>query len=122
MNYIRRISPETVVAWALGFVVGWFGTNEILFPADWAVFAPSFLGTGSLVLSLVVLHGIILVTCAVLLLANFHRRIAGGALALIFIEIISGLIYGSGLSDIAVRDIGLCGASISLALTPSSKL
>jgi hypothetical protein len=109
-------NPVTIFSYSLGFVVAWFGMNELIYPHEWIAFAPSFLGDGVLAVDLVVAHGIILVACAVLLFFNFYRRIGASVLALIFLEILFNLIMQTGLSDIAVRDIGLCGMSIGLAL------
>jgi hypothetical protein len=118
MQTLKRIltNPQNVLSYALGFVVGWFGLNEILAPQEWVTFAPPFLGTGTFAVTLVVVHGIILATCAVLLFTNMYRRVAGAVLALIFLEVIVDLVSQTGLSDIAVRDIGLCGMSAALAL------
>ena len=112
------LNRENVLSWGLAFVAGWFGVNEILSPGDWVVFAPPFLGTGSLALGLVTLHGVVLSVCALLLALNYYRRVAGAVLALVFVEVIAGLVYSSGLSDIAVRDIGLFAVSLALALRP----
>jgi len=118
MQTIIRVitNPENVLSYGLGFVVAWFGINEILAPTEWVAFAPPFLGTGTLATSLVVIHGIVLVSCAILLFFKLYRKIAAAILALIFVEVIFNLITQTGLSDIAVRDIGLCGLSIGLAL------
>lgn len=113
-------NPENVLSYALGFVVTWFGLNEILAPQEWVAFAPPFLGTGSFAVSLVVIHGIVLTSCALLLFFKVYRRIAAAILALIFVEVVIGLVTQTGLSDIAVRDIGLCGLSIGLGLLASS--
>ena len=112
-------SPENIFSYALGFVVSWFGLNEILAPQEWVAFAPPFLGTGTLAVSLVVVHGIVLVTCAVLLFFKFYRRIAAAILALVFVEVVIGLVTQTGLSDIAVRDIGLGGMATGLAFLSS---
>ena len=111
------LNPEHVASYGLGFVAAWFGASELLAPQEWVTFAPPFLGQGSLAISLVVLHGIVLAVCALLLFTNQYRRIAGAVMALLFVEIIFNLITQTGLSDIAVRDIGLLGLSISIALT-----
>ena len=112
--------PENVFSYALGFVVAWFGANEILAPQEWVAFAPPFLGDGNLAASLVAIHGIVLVSCALFLFLKLYRRIAAAILALIFVEVVIGLVMQTGLSDIAVRDIGLCGLSVGLALLASS--
>jgi|SRR5665213_1245693 len=122
MRTIVRIAakPENILSYALGFVVAWFGLNEILAPQEWVTFAPPFLGDGMLAVSLVVLHGIVLASCALLLFTNTYRWIAASILALVFVEVVIDLVTQTGLSDIAVRDIGLCGLSIGLALLSSA--
>src|SRR5665213_252588 len=101
MQSIMRIltNPENIFSYALGFVVAWFGLNEIFAPQEWVVFAPPFLGTGALAVSLVVMHGIVLTSCALLLFFNLYRRIAAAILALVFLEVIVGLVTQTGLSD-----------------------
>ena len=116
-NRMKNINASKyILGLALGFVVVWFGVNEILTPADWTVFAPTFLGTGNLVIYAVMAHGIILSICGILLAINLYRKFAGIILSLMFLEIVTGLIISSGLSDIAVRDIGLLGVAIAIAL------
>lgn len=117
---VRAVTdPENILSYALGFVVAWFGLNEIFAPQEWVTFAPPFLGDGTLAVSLVVLHGIVLASCALLLFSNTYRRIAAAILSLVFAEVVVGLVTQTGLSDIAVRDIGLCGLAIGLALLAS---
>ena len=114
-SFVRGvINPENVLSYTLGFVVAWFGLNEVLMPQEWVTFAPAFLGNGTLALTLVVLHGIVLVSSALLLFFNLYRRVAAAVLVLIFVEVIIGLVTQTGLSDIAVRDIGLCGMAVAL--------
>ena len=112
-------NPENIFSYALGFVVTWFGLNEILAPQEWVAFAPPFLGTGTLAVSLVVVHGVVLVSCALLLFFRLYRRVAAGILALVFVEVVIGLVTQTGLSDIAVRDIGLGGMATGLAFLSS---
>jgi hypothetical protein len=109
-------TSQNVLSYALAFVVIWFGINEILSPSDWVVFAPAFLGTENLAIYAVIAHGILLSICGLLLIFNVYRKLAGIILSLLFIEIIVDLLISSGLSDITVRDIGLLGASIAIAL------
>ena len=114
---IRALTnPENIFSYALGFVVAWFGLNEIFAPQEWVTFVPKFLGDGTFALIMVVIHGIILTSCALLLFFKIYRKIAAGILALMFAQIIIELITQTGLSDIAVRDIGLCGTAIGLVL------
>ena len=108
-------NPENIFSYALGFVVAWFGLNEIFAPQEWVTFAPPFLGDGTLAISLVVIHGIVLSSCAALLFLKIYRTIAASVLALVFVEVIVGLVTQTGFSPVAVRDIGLCGLSVGLA-------
>lgn len=113
------INKEIVLSYFLGFVVIWFGVNEILHPERWAVFVPSFLSSGNMVNYvnyLVVAHGIVLVLSGLSLAFNFHRRIAAFIVFLMLVEIIITLIRASGLDEIAVRDIGLSGMALALSL------
>jgi hypothetical protein len=112
-----RFTPNNVISWALAFVAAWFGLHELFQPGDWVVFAPAFLGQGSFAIALVIVHGIILTTCAFFLVLNYYRRVAGIVLVLVFIEIITGLIFASGFSDIAVRDIGLLGMALAISIS-----
>lgn len=113
-------NPENILSYALGFVVVWFGLHEIFVPQEWVTFAPPFLGDGTLALSLVVIHGMVLSICAALLFLNIHRTIAASVLALVFVEVITGLVTQTGLSPVAVRDIGLFGLSVGLAFLSST--
>ena len=118
----RRSQAELVLQIFLAFVVIWFGINEIISPADWLVFAPAFLGTSGLALALVLAHGIILTLSGLLLVIGKFTRVVGIILSLMLIEIIVNLIISSGLTDIVVRDIGLLGLALAIALTRKSQV
>jgi len=109
----------TILAWSLAIVLFYFGLNEVLSPQDWITFAPAFLGTGSLAISLVILHGILLSTTGVALVVNYYRKLTSAVVALLLFEILANLITQSGFSDIVIRDIGILGAAIALFFMPS---
>ena len=111
--------PATILAWSLAIVLFYFGLNEVLSPQDWITFAPAFLGTGSLAISLVILHGILLSTTGVALVINYYRKATSVVVALLLLEILANLIMQSGFSDIVIRDIGILGAAIALFFMPS---
>ena len=121
-SFINIITnPLNILSYSLGFVALWFGLNEMFFPKEWLTFTPSFIGSDALAVNLVIIHGAILTICALLLFSNIYRKLAAIILALLFIEIIIDLVSQTGVSDIVVRDIGLCGMAIGLALlTPSA--
>lgn len=112
MYHYRR--TLTTLSYALAIVVLWFGVSEIITPTPWESFVPGFFGEGPLIPVLVVIHGIILVICGIMFLFNFHRRIAAAAVTLLIFESIVDTIIGSGITDIAIRDVGLFGAALAL--------
>lgn len=114
---MSTFNRETVLSFFLGFVVLWFGGNEIMSPERWTVFVPAFLGiTGDLLNYLVVAHGIVLALSGICLIFNFHRRLAASVVFLMILSIVFTLVSTSGLDEIAVRDIGLLGMALALAL------
>lgn len=115
-----KFSKENVIAYALAFVVIWFGINEIVDTKNWVGFVPQFLGVGSLAYAAVISHGIVLSITGLMLTFNFHRRIAAGILVLVFTELIIDLIIGGISKDIIVRDIGLWGMAIALTIKEPS--
>lgn len=112
---MRHINRETVLSYFLAFVVFWFGFNEVSSPANWTGLVPGFLGSGAMLTYLVVFHGSLLILCGLALVFRFHPRVAAGILALMLLDIAATLIVRGGLSDVAVRDIGLFGVALALS-------
>ncbi len=113
-DQIPNTRSATILAWSLAIVLSYFGVSEIFSPQDWTAFAPAFLGTGNLVIALVITHGILLSMAAAALILNYHRKIMSAAVILLLLEIVANLVVQSGFSDVVIRDIGLLGAAISL--------
>jgi uncharacterized membrane protein YphA (DoxX/SURF4 family) len=111
-----------VMRLGLGFVLGWFGVQELHSPSQWGVFVPSFVANISPVNvdDLILLHGFLLVVaCAAVVLGFLYRPGCILAMALLG-EIIFGLWWdGGGISDLVVRDIGLLGLAAGMALDQS---
>lgn len=110
------LTQENIVSLALGFVVLWFGVNEIVDTKNWLGFVPEFMGQGTLAYAAVIFHGIVLSVTGFMLILNVRRRWAAIVLVLIFTELIVDLIIGGIAKDIIVRDIGLWGMAIALAV------
>ena len=111
---MRKINREAILSYFLGFVVLWFGIEEVMHPANWTIFVPQFFGTGDTLTYLVIFHGVLLLACGLSLIFNFHRRVAAVVFSLMLLEIIINLFLVDGLSEIVVRDIGLLGMAITL--------
>lgn len=102
----------------LGFVLGWFGVHELHSPSEWAVFVPSFVGNLSPVgvNDLILLHGFLLLLAAVAIVVGL-MYLPGCLLGMALLgEIIFGLWYDGGISDLVIRDIGLLGLAAASAL------
>jgi uncharacterized membrane protein len=111
---MSKINRELVLSLFLAFVVGYFGISEITSPEKWVHFVPSFFGTGSIINTLVLIHGIILVLCGVFLVINWKKRMVATLLSLMLLSIVFSLFSDGGLTPTTVRDIGLFGMALSL--------
>lgn len=112
---MTRINKITILSWSLAFVVIWFGVTEIMHPAEWAVFVPSFVAGVAPAATLVTVHGFLLFVLSLALIFNFYRRVAAIIVAIILLEIIFNFLQKGGLNPIVVRDIGLFGAALALS-------
>jgi hypothetical protein len=106
----------------LGFVMAWFGVQELRSPGEWTVFVPSFVGGMSPVSlnDLVLVHGFLLLLAgAAVVLGLFY--LFGALLAVgLFLEIVFGLWYDGGLSDLVIRDIGLLALAVAVSVDRST--
>ncbi len=109
-----------VMRLALGFVLGWFGVQELHSPSDWGVFVPAFISNHApnAVNNLVIAHGFLLTFAgAGVLFGLFY--LGGAALAVgLLSEVVIALWADSGMSDLVIRDIGLLGLAAALAVDP----
>ncbi len=99
----------------LSFVFLWFGFNQIMDQSSWTSLIPSFVTglTGLTAKTVVIFNGVFEVVMAVLLVLGVRVRIVASLLFLHMVAIIGDL----GLNAIAVRDIGLMFALLSIAFT-----
>lgn len=102
----------------LGFVLLWFGVNELMDPRYWSGYVPP------LVLQFfpfsvnvfVQGHGVVLSLLGLALFFKIHMRITGFVIMGVLLSIISGLIMIDGFNEIVVRDIGLFGLALAIWL------
>lgn len=116
IGYQGRPRDLIVVSVGLAIVALWFGANEIMSPANWVGFEPSFLAASSLAIPLVIFHGVLLLCIGLAFAAGWHVKTAALIFAAMLLEIIGTFALQGGPWDIAVRDFGLCCASLSVAL------
>ncbi len=107
---IRHILTRLAVAQILII----FGIWEIIQPAYWNSFVPTFV-SGFININLFVqLHGIFIIILGIAILIGAYLRISAALAALTILAVIVFLLISSGFSDIIVRDIVIVLAAASL--------
>ncbi|MGB2695115.1 MAG: hypothetical protein WBD55_08000 [Dehalococcoidia bacterium] len=115
-DHVRHLAMRLAVA----FVLAYFGLQELHNPSDWKVFVPHIIahrapGGAN---DLVIVHGFLLVLASVTV-ATGILYIVGVVLAFGMLgEVCLGLWLDSGFTDLLVRDIGLFGLAVALAVDP----
>ena len=105
----------------LGLVLLWFGYHELLLPGEWTGYVPVISESSSLAIVLVLAHGWVLLVLSVALLAGVVPRAAAALASLLLLEIVISL-AATGLSDTALRDVGVLGLAICLTGCKNQRL
>jgi uncharacterized membrane protein YphA (DoxX/SURF4 family) len=103
----------TVARVLLGLVMLWFGYHELILPGEWTGYVPVISESSSLAIVLVLIHGWVLLVLSAALLAGIVPRAAAALASLLMLEIVISL-AATGLSDTALRDVGVLGLAICL--------
>ena len=116
LNLASAMAAEwapTVGRVLLGLVLLWFGYHELLLPGEWTGYVPVISESSSLAIVLVLAHGWVLLVLSVALLAGVVPRAAAALASLLMLEIVISLAV-TGLSDTALRDVGVLGLAVCL--------
>jgi uncharacterized membrane protein YphA (DoxX/SURF4 family) len=105
----------------LGVVFLWFGYHELLEPAKWTQYVPVISESSSLAVIAVLAHGWVLFVLSAALLAGITPRVTAAVASLLMLEIVISL-AATGLSDTALRDIGVLGLAICLTGSQNQRL
>ncbi len=97
----------------LGVVFGWFGYHELLLPGEWTQYVPVISESSNLAVILVLAHGWVLLVLAAALIAGIAPRVAAAIAGVLMLEIVIAL-AATGLSDTALRDVGVLGLAVCL--------
>jgi uncharacterized membrane protein YphA (DoxX/SURF4 family) len=97
----------------LGLVFLWFGFHELEHPGDWTQYVPVISESSNLAIVLVLLHGWVLFVLGFALIAGIEPRWSAALASVIMLEIVISLIV-TGLSDTALRDVGVLGLAVCL--------
>ena len=105
----------------LGVVFAWFGYHELLQPGQWTQYVPVISESSSLAVILVLAHGWVLLVLAAALVAGIAPRASAALASLLMLEIVIALAV-TGLSDTALRDVGVLGLAVCLAGSGNQRL
>jgi uncharacterized membrane protein YphA (DoxX/SURF4 family) len=105
----------------LGAVFFWFGYHELVQPGRWTQYVPVVSESSSLAVVLVLAHGWVLFVTAAALVAGIAPRAAAAIASVLLLEIVISLAV-TGLSDTAVRDIGVLGLAVCLTGCKNQRL
>lgn len=106
----------------LGLVLAWFGYHELVRPGVWTGYVPAVSRSSDLSVILVLAHGWLLLVLAVALVAGIAPRAAAAGAAVLLLEIVISFMVAGGLSDLAMRDIGVLGLALCLTGTEHHRL
>ena len=109
-NNLKKYAPATVRI-GLSLVFLWFGFNQIFDGQSWISYLPSFVYSLPIkALTFVFLNGLFEVILAGMLIIGVYTRLSSALLSLHLL----GIIFSLGYNEIAVRDIGLFFAGLSV--------
>lgn len=104
----------TVARVMLGLVLAWFGYHELVAPRLWTGYVPGVSTSSTLAVTLVLVHGWVLLMLAVAIIAGVALRLAAAIAALALLQIIITLTVTGGLTDLTLRDVGVFGLAVCL--------
>ena len=110
------IIRHLLMRFTLGTVLGWFGIQQILSPAEWIDFVPAIFSRYSPIMEtdLILLHGSLLILAGAGILLGVVFMGASLLAAGLLIEIIISLFLVGSPANLIVRDMGLLGLAIAL--------
>ena len=105
----------------LGAVFFWFGYHELVQPGHWTQYVPVVSESSSLAVVLVLAHGWVLFVIAAALVAGIAPRAAAAIASVLLLEIVISLAV-TGVSDTALRDLGVLGLAVCLTGCKNQRL
>jgi uncharacterized membrane protein YphA (DoxX/SURF4 family) len=109
-----RLSPHAplVLRLSVGLVFAYFGWTSLLTPEMWSGYVPEWTGAYAAAETLVRFHGALEITLGAALALGVGTRAVALFLCLDLVHIVTLVGWGS----VAVRDLGLAGAALAIAL------
>jgi uncharacterized membrane protein YphA (DoxX/SURF4 family) len=111
----------TVARVVLGVVLLWFGYHELVLPGEWTGYVPVVSESSSLAIVAVLAHGWVLLVLSAALIAGVAPRVSAALASVLLLEIVISLAV-TGLSDTALRDLGVLGLALCLTGCKNQRL
>jgi hypothetical protein len=117
-NTNRQLMRHLLLRFSLGFILLWFGLQQVISPGEWSEFIPEIWSSYSPVggMGLIFVHGALLTMAAIGIFAGLFPRGACMLAAALLLEIIVVLLIRGDSGGLIVRDIGLLVMALVLAL------
>jgi len=117
-NINHQLIRHLLLRFCLGFILVWFGIQQVINPGEWVRFIPEIVSSYSPVggIGLIFLHGALLTLAAIGISLGLFPKWASLLAAALLLEIIVILLIGGDSSGLIVRDIGLLVMALVLAL------
>lgn len=107
---------------ALAVVLLWFGESELTDPHSWVGYIPTFLPHLLPPVWMILIHGWVLFVLGGLVLLGLFTRQVAWLSVLVLLSILMSVIGPGGDSSLFIRDLGLLGLGIIVALDPTRVL
>ena len=119
-EYLSRIETyaPSVVRIGMALVFLWFATNQLLNPEAWIMYLPEFLFDTPNPAMFIYVNAIFEIVFGLMLLLGIFTRLSALLLGLHLI----GISISLGYNAIAIRDLGLSIATLSIAMHGHDKL
>ena len=116
-NINFQIVRHLLLRFCLGFILVWFGIQQVVNPSEWTGFVPGVISSHSPVggIGLILVHGVFLLLAAIGISFGVFPKSACLLAAALLLEIIVVLFLKGDTEGLIVRDLGLLVMAIVLA-------
>jgi uncharacterized membrane protein YphA (DoxX/SURF4 family) len=117
-NIDPQIVRHLLLRFCLGFILVWFGTQQLVNPGEWTGFVPEFVSSHSPVsgVGLILAHGALLLLSGIGISFGVFPKSASLLAAALLLEIIVVLFLKGNSGGLIVRDVGLLGMAVVLTI------
>ncbi len=116
-NINRQLMRHLLLRFCLGFILVWFGIQQMISPSQWTGFIPEVISSHSPVggIGLILVHSTLLLLAAIGIFVGLFPKSACLLAAALLLGIVMGLFFRDNSGSLIVRDIGLLVMALALA-------